>query len=123
MIFTLIPKLRWCTIEVISWINSTTPYTYDPRTKTFQQPELAAQILGQFITANSEILLAPSTQITKDIKNERLGSFSKGDPLSALLSVGQKHQSLATEVLAVTLEILGEQTKYVRALTESNKTT
>ncbi|CEL61808.1 37S ribosomal protein S23, mitochondrial OS=Schizosaccharomyces pombe (strain 972 / ATCC 24843) GN=rsm23 PE=3 SV=1 [Rhizoctonia solani AG-1 IB] len=98
--------------RVISWINSTTPYTYDPRTKTFQQPELAAQILGQFITANSEILLAPSTQITKDIKNERLGSFSKGDPLSALLSVGQKHQSLATEVLAVTLEILGEQTKH-----------
>ncbi|KAF8738924.1 DNA-(apurinic or apyrimidinic site) lyase, partial [Rhizoctonia solani] len=99
--------------RVISWVDSTTPYAYDPRTKTFQQPELAAQVLGQFISANSGILLAPSTKITKDIQNERLGSFSQGDPLSVLLNIGQKDQSLATEVLSVTLEILGEQAEYV----------
>ncbi|GAB1518251.1 hypothetical protein RhiTH_001310 [Rhizoctonia solani] len=98
--------------RVISWVDSTTPYAYDPRTKTFQQPELATQVLGQFISANSGILLAPSTKITKDIQNERLGSFTQGDPLSVLLNIGQKDQSLATEVLSVTLEILGEQAEH-----------
>ncbi|KAG8691658.1 Class II abasic (AP) endonuclease [Ceratobasidium sp. 423] len=98
--------------RVTSWVDSTTPYAYDPRTKTFQQPELAAQILGQFIAANSGILLSPNTQITKDIQNERLGTFSRGTPLSVLLNVGQKDQSLATEVLEVALEVLGGQNKH-----------
>ncbi|KDN42777.1 hypothetical protein RSAG8_06531, partial [Rhizoctonia solani AG-8 WAC10335] len=97
--------------RVTTWIDSTTPYAYDPRTKTFQQPELAAQILGQFIAANSRFL--PDIQITKNIQNERLGTFSEGTPLSDLLSVGQKDQSLATEVLEVALEVLGGQIKYV----------
>ncbi|KAJ1306829.1 hypothetical protein OPQ81_007814 [Rhizoctonia solani] len=97
--------------RVISWVDSTTPYAYDPRTKTFQQPELAAQILGQFIAANS-MLLSQDLQITQEIQNERLGAFSKGTPLSTLLNIGQKDQSLATEVLEVTLEVLGKQTRY-----------
>ncbi|KAH7335262.1 mitochondrial ribosomal death-associated protein 3-domain-containing protein [Rhizoctonia solani] len=96
--------------RVISWVDSTTPYAYDPRTKTFQQPELASQILGQFITANSGIL--SKIQITKSIENERLGTFSKGAPLLDLLNVGQKDQSLATEVLEVALEVLGGQDQY-----------
>ncbi|KAG9102520.1 Class II abasic (AP) endonuclease [Ceratobasidium sp. 370] len=50
--------------------------------------------------------------ITTDIQNQRLGNFSKGTPLSKLLDVGLKDQSLATEVLEVTLGVLGEQTKY-----------
>ncbi|CUA78127.1 hypothetical protein RSOLAG22IIIB_02745 [Rhizoctonia solani] len=95
--------------KVISWVDSTTPYAYDPRTKTFQQPELAAQILGQFIAANSTIL--SNIKIPKTVQNERLGTFSEGTPLSNLLSIGQKDQ-LATEVLGVTLGVLGGQTQY-----------
>ncbi|CAE6506017.1 unnamed protein product [Rhizoctonia solani] len=96
--------------RVINWVDSTTPYAYDPRTKTFQQPELAAQILGQFTAANSGIL--SKIQITKGIENERLGTFSKGAPLLDILNVGQKDQSLATEVLEVALEVLGGQDQY-----------
>jgi small subunit ribosomal protein S29 len=98
----------------ISWVDSTTPYAYDARSQTFQQPELALQILGQFVEANSAILRDPSIHITTDIQNDRLGNFSKGSPLSKLLDVGLKDQSLASEVLDVTLGLLGEQTKYVR---------
>ncbi|KAG9127918.1 Class II abasic (AP) endonuclease [Ceratobasidium sp. 392] len=93
-------------------LNSTTPYAYDARTRTFQQPELALQTLGQFAEANSQILRDPGTQIVADIQNERLGNFPKGTPLSKLLDVGLKDQSLATEILEVTLKLLGEQTKY-----------
>ncbi|KAG8748410.1 37S ribosomal protein S23 mitochondrial [Ceratobasidium sp. 414] len=75
-------------------------------------PELALQTLGQFVEANADTLNDAGTQIATDIQSERLGNFSKGTPLSKLLAVGLKDQSLATEVLEVTLRILGEQTKY-----------
>lgn len=95
----------------ISWVDSTTPYAYDARTQTFQQPALALEILTQFVEANSGILRNPDTQFVKDIENERLGPFSKGTPLSKLLDVGLRDQSLATEVLETTLKALGEQNK------------
>lgn len=98
--------------RVINWVDSTTPYAYDARTQTFQQPELASQILDQFIQANSQILRSPNTQLAKEIQNERLGTFAKGAPLSSLLDVGLKDKSLATEVLEVTLKVLGEQSKH-----------
>jgi small subunit ribosomal protein S29 len=100
-------------IKVISWVDSTTPYTYDPRTKTFQQPELASQILRQFVQANSEMLRSPNTRMVNDIENERLGTYARGTPVSALLDVGLKDQSLANEVLEVALEVLGGQSKCV----------
>ncbi|KAG8684321.1 37S ribosomal protein S23 mitochondrial [Ceratobasidium sp. 394] len=106
---------KWVVLYVpraISWVDSTTPYAYDARTRTFQQPELALQTLGQFVEANAEILRSSDTKIATDIQNERLGNFSAGTPLSKLLDMGLKDQSLATEVLQVTLRVLSEQTKY-----------
>ncbi|QRW03067.1 AP endonuclease [Ceratobasidium sp. AG-Ba] len=106
---------KWVVLYVpkaIKWVDSTTPYAYDTRTRTFQQPELALQTLAQFVEANSAILRDASVQISTDIQNERLGKFSAGTPLSKLLDLGLKDQSLATEVLEVTLEQLGRQNKY-----------
>ncbi|KAF8606036.1 hypothetical protein BDV93DRAFT_438114 [Ceratobasidium sp. AG-I] len=98
--------------RAISWVDSTAPYAYDARTQTFQQPALALEILTQFVEVNSGILRNPDTHITRDIENERLGAFSKGMPLSKLLDVGLRDQSLATEVLEATLKVLGEQNKH-----------
>lgn len=106
---------KWIVLYVpraISWVDSTTPYAYDPRTRTFQQPELALQTLGQFVEVNSAILRDANTQISSGIQNERLGNFPKGTPLLNLLGIGLKDQSLASEVLEVTLDVLGQQTEY-----------
>lgn len=40
----------------MNFVNSTTSYTYDPRTQTFLQPEAAYQILHRARGANEKVL-------------------------------------------------------------------
>lgn len=44
-------------------MNSTTPYTYDPRTQTFLQPEATYQILHRAREANKKTLQGLKTKI------------------------------------------------------------
>ena len=92
-------------------MNSSTSYTYDPRTKTYLQPAYAAKTLQNFLTANSSLLEKLKTP--EDVPIEGRAAIQKGAPLTELIAVGAKDQSLAPVILSTVMGILGKQTEYV----------
>ncbi len=77
--------------------NSSTPYSYDSRTRTYLQPTFSYQLLQRFLTVNSGPLKDLSLQ--KDAVLDRR-TLPAGTPFVELLEIGLKEQTLAPTVLA-----------------------
>jgi len=112
--FTQLSRERsdlWASPLVIDTVNSSTSYVYDPRTRTYIQPEYASRTLQSFLTVNSELLQKLET--LDDIPIEGRATVPKGTPLTNLIAVGAKSQNSAPAILSTLLETLGKQTEYV----------
>lgn len=96
--------------HVIDTVNSSTAYSYDPRTRTYLQPAYSAQALQNFLTVNSQLLRDLKTP--EDISIEGRATIQKGAPLAELIALGAKDQSSAPTILSALMEILGKQTEY-----------
>ena len=103
---------------MIDTVNSSTSYTYDPRTQTYLQPAYASQTLQNFSAANSRLL--QQLDIPEDIPIEGRAAIPKGAPLAELIAVGAKDQNSAPAILSTLLEILGKQIKCVRRYCDPN---
>ncbi|KAF9785172.1 mitochondrial ribosomal death-associated protein 3-domain-containing protein [Thelephora terrestris] len=95
---------------VIDTVNSSTSYTYDPRTKTYLQPAYAAQTLQNFLTANSRLLQELKTP--GDVPIDGRAPIQGGTPLTELITIGAKDPSSAPAILSALMGILSKQTDY-----------
>lgn len=93
----------------IPFLNSTTPYQYDPRTRTYQQPVASQQVLRRFLLVNRNAL--QSLKIKQPINIEKLSRFQVGTSLSQLIEAGKNDAHISSDVLSVTLEQLEHQTE------------
>ena len=107
--------LKFDTIHVLksspaalTLVNSSTPYSYDPRTRTYLQPTFSYQILQRFLTVNAAALrnLSLKTDLVLDRR-----TLSAGSSLADLLDIGLKDQTLAPMVLSALFAELSKQEK------------
>jgi len=98
-------------VAAVSLVNSTTPYVYDLRTQTYSQPGFAYQMLQRTLTVNSAALGSLVTE--KMIEMEKRDPLPAGTPLSQLIDIGMKDQTLAPTVLSELMEALGTQRQWV----------
>ena len=90
-------------------MNSSTPYAYDPRTRTYLQPGYAAQTLQNFLTVNLQALQKLSTP--ENVLIEGRATIQEGAPLTDLIAIGVKDQNAAPTILSILMEFLGKQTE------------
>ena len=96
---------------MVDTVNSSTPYAYDPRTRTYLQPAYASRTLQNFSLVNSPLL--QNLKTLEDIPIDGRVTIPKGTPLVDLIAVGTKDQTSAPAILYTLLEILRKQTEYV----------
>lgn len=95
----------------INLVNSTTSYTYDPRTATYLQPVFAFETLQRFLNVNGARL--EQLRMQSDVELERRATVPAGTTLAELAKVGIREQALAPTILTATLDELGRQTTSV----------
>lgn len=95
--------------QAINLINSTTPYEYDLRTRTYIQPTFSYHTLQQLQTVNRDALLRLST--TKKLVFERR-EVPSGTNLFDLVGVALKDPPSAPVVLDALMTELSTQTKH-----------
>ena len=98
----------------IHLVNSSTPYVYDERTRTYRQPEFSYELLHRFQQINSAAI--QSLQLTKTFVTSNKRSLPVGTPLAELVNVGIKDHTQAPLVLEALLEEVSRQTEYIRFL-------
>ncbi|KAG8908625.1 hypothetical protein FRB99_004913 [Tulasnella sp. 403] len=97
----------------ISWVNSSTPYTYDYRSQLFHQHALAAEALSKILTFNQAKISKLRVMGDLPIPGGRAGAILKaGSPLETLAQYGIKDPSVAPQTLVLLFEQLGKQTEY-----------
>ncbi|KAH7885664.1 mitochondrial ribosomal death-associated protein 3-domain-containing protein [Phlebopus sp. FC_14] len=96
--------------RAISLVNSTTIYTYDPRTQTYLQPVFAYQTLQRCLTVNERRLQQLRTQTKVEI--ERRPAIPAGTLLTDLIKAGLKERALAPTILAALMDELSNQSSF-----------
>ncbi|KAI0080230.1 hypothetical protein K474DRAFT_1658226 [Panus rudis PR-1116 ss-1] len=91
-------------------LDSSTPYVYDPRTRTYVQPEFSYQLLMRFQTVNSSKL--DEVKTSEEFPIPEKGSLPKGSSLNELVNLGLQDHLLAPSVFAELLTELSKQDKY-----------
>ncbi|KAF9507732.1 hypothetical protein BS47DRAFT_1303615 [Hydnum rufescens UP504] len=95
--------------NTMNWVNSSAPYQYDARTRTFVQPTIAHGTLKLFSTFNHQILA--QLKLPADVVLDRT-TVPAGATLAALAERGVLEPSEAPEVFKLLLEQLQEQREY-----------
>ncbi|TCD69100.1 37S ribosomal protein S23 mitochondrial [Steccherinum ochraceum] len=92
-------------------VDSSTPYSYDPRTWTYAQPKYSHQLLHRLLTVNETSLrkLQLSQDLLADDGSVRL---AKGSPLTDLIDFGVRDPAMAPSILARVFQELAEQTQF-----------
>ncbi|KAL4073494.1 mitochondrial ribosomal death-associated protein 3-domain-containing protein [Scleroderma citrinum] len=96
--------------RTVNLVNSTTSYTYDPRTATYLQPVFAFQTLQRFLTVNEARL--EQLRMQSDVELERRAMITAGTTLAELVKVGIREQALAPTILTAVLGELDKQTAF-----------
>ncbi|KAG9006114.1 37S ribosomal protein S23 mitochondrial [Tulasnella sp. JGI-2019a] len=99
--------------RAVEWVDASSEYSFDYRSRVFHQYNLAATALNRILQASHGKL--GKIKLNKDIPlpGGKTGAVLKaGTPLEALVSVGTKDPALAPQTLTLLLEALGEQTQY-----------
>ena len=86
-------------------MNSSTPFPYDLRTRTYEQPEVAHQILRRFKQVNGPNLNIP---IRFDYPFETR-AVRKGESLTHLVNTGVEDPTIAATVLGAVMSELTMQ--------------
>lgn len=92
-------------------MDSSTPYVYDLRTRTYVQPKYSFQLLTRILKVNEGLL--KSLQTSKDFHTEGGSKLPAGSPIADLFSIGIRDPSVAPSVVSAVFAELGEQTTYV----------
>jgi len=92
----------------IPLVNSSTAHVYDPRTRTYEQPEVSYEILHRFLKVNASNLNFP---IQEDYPLETR-TIRKGDILSSLVKAGVEEPTAAAAVLSAVMTELSKQSRY-----------
>ncbi|KAF7430623.1 37S ribosomal protein S23 mitochondrial [Pleurotus ostreatus] len=90
-------------------VDSTTPYTYDLRSRTYLQPKASSQALKRFLVANSTLLQNLTT--SQDVVLEK-AMIPAGTPLPKFIQVGLDEQSSSPAILDALFHKIGTQTDY-----------
>ncbi|OCH86955.1 hypothetical protein OBBRIDRAFT_814348 [Obba rivulosa] len=90
----------------IPLVNSSTTFVYDPRTRTYEQPEVSYEILRRFQNVNANNLNIP---IHEDYPLDTR-TLRKGDSLSSLVKAGVDEPAVAAAVLGAVMSELTKQT-------------
>ncbi|GLB43195.1 putative mitochondrial ribosomal death-associated protein 3 [Lyophyllum shimeji] len=101
----------WIVIYIpraVKLVDSTTPYEYDLRTRTYLQPAFAFQTLRRLLAANHAKLSALTTQ-KKHVFEKR--EVPLGTNLTDLIGVAMKEPPLAPLILDTVMAELSTQTK------------
>lgn len=89
-------------------VDSTTPYTYDLRSRTYLQPKASSQALKRFLVANSTLLQNLTT--SQDVVLEK-AMIPAGTPLPKFIQVGLDEQSASPAILDALFHKIGTQTE------------
>lgn len=100
--------LRFTSATAINLVNSSTPYTYDARSRTYLQPIFSFEVLQRFLQVNATALRELKT--TKAFEAGRR-TLPEGSPLSDLVNIGIRDQVQAPYVLSTVLAEISKQTK------------
>lgn len=96
----------------VNLVNSTTPYAYNIRTQTYQQPSFSFQTLQRMLTVNSDAL--SEIWLSEDLVLERQ-TMRAGTPLAEVieLAIAEKERSIAQSpvILEAVMKSLEIQTK------------
>jgi len=95
--------------RAISLVNSSSPYTYDARTRTFVQPSFSYELLRRFSSVNSGALQQISSQEELILEGQTIPS---GTSLSQLVNTGLENKELAPIVLSALMTELSLQSTY-----------
>ncbi|EMD39027.1 hypothetical protein CERSUDRAFT_104297 [Gelatoporia subvermispora B] len=94
--------------RAIPLVTSSTPFSYDPRTRTYEQPDVSYEILRRFQSVNAQHLNIPvQTDYPFETRTVR-----KGDTISQLAKAGVEDPSIAAAVLLAVMEELTKQTAF-----------
>ena len=94
----------------MNWVNSTAPFQYDARTRTFIQPTIAHETLKLFLTFNHQIL--NQLTLTSEVALERT-TVPAGATFATLAERGVLDPFAAPEAFKLLLERLQEQRECV----------
>ncbi|KAI0831871.1 mitochondrial ribosomal death-associated protein 3-domain-containing protein [Trametes gibbosa] len=95
--------------RAINLVNSSSPFVYDARTQTYNQPFFAQQLLKRFVDVNEALIRSLTVQGSYPLEER---AVSIGAPLADLINIGVEMQSVAPVVLSALLDELAKQTKY-----------
>ncbi|KAF9045743.1 hypothetical protein BDZ89DRAFT_942526 [Hymenopellis radicata] len=113
---------KWIVISIpraFATVNSTTPHTYDLRTRTYLQPEFAYQTLQRILTVNEAQLSTLSSLQTYDLgraasvpPTEKPLTIPAGSPLPDLIQEGLNDSADAPLVLDALMTELQAQEQH-----------
>lgn len=93
--------------QLTKWLDSSTQYAYDEKSKQFAQIELSSQLLTKLLGVNKALLGKIELPETLTIAGEE---FAAGSKLVDLVAAGAKEERLSVEALAATVDVLSKQT-------------
>ncbi|EKM84200.1 hypothetical protein AGABI1DRAFT_52006 [Agaricus bisporus var. burnettii JB137-S8] len=96
--------------RAVNFVNSTTTYTYDPRTQTFLQPEAAYQTLHRAREANKGIL--ENIKASSALAADGVKPISAGTVLYDAMNVTREEVASAPVILDWVMSELEVQTDY-----------
>jgi len=102
------PSDKLLRVIAATWIDSSVPYAYDPRSKTFHQQTIASTLLKS-LTVNERKLAEIKLEKQVSIDGQTIAA---GTSLVELFRLG-RNEKLAVEVLAALMDVLGTQTQCV----------
>ncbi|KAI0698355.1 mitochondrial ribosomal death-associated protein 3-domain-containing protein [Cytidiella melzeri] len=91
-------------------IDSSSSYVYDPRTRTYLQPEFSSEILRRFRDVNSQFF--DELQTNEDILLSGRRTVPKNSTFSEVLRAGLRQEADAPVVLPALISELQHQTKF-----------
>ncbi|PSR70669.1 hypothetical protein PHLCEN_2v13442 [Hermanssonia centrifuga] len=103
---------KWIVLYIpraLTLVNSSSHYIYDPRTRTYLQPDFSYELLRRFQQINKAALekLKTTKAFVSDTAPVRVGA-----PLTRLIDVGIENKSLAPVALSALFEELSQQTEH-----------
>lgn len=92
-------------------VDSSTSYVYDPRTRTYLQPEFSTELLKRFRDVNHQAFEELLTSEDIIVSSRRM--VPKGTTLAELVRTGTRQEVDAPVVLSALIKELQLQKKYV----------
>jgi small subunit ribosomal protein S29 len=92
-------------------IDSSSSYAYDPRTRTFVQPEFSSETVKRFRDVNSQVF--DELRTSEDIVLSARLTVSKGSTLTELARIASREETLAPVVLSAVMQELQKQKRCV----------